>query len=146
MKRTPSILLVDDDFHVRQALGEVLATENYDVSLAANGDEAIRQLRQPEAPAIGAVLLDLMSGPENGWAIFRRLARLNPALPVIVLTSRRDQKAAAAAHRCVALMQKPLDLPLLCKTLRSVTAGREPASPSSTTGSNPLEEQGGSAT
>jgi CheY-like chemotaxis protein len=124
MGHNSSILLVDDDSQVRQALGELLAAEDYEVALAASGDEAISRLRGTRR--IDAVLLDLGLGLENGWDVLRRLTSIDPFLPVVILTSRRDQEVPEFAQGRVALMSKPLDLPSLCRTLRDLTARREP--------------------
>jgi DNA-binding NtrC family response regulator len=126
MARQANILLIDDDLSVRQALGEALTVENYQVALAANGPEADQHLRQRGERRIDAVLLDLSLGPECGWNVFDRLMSQHPQLPVIVMTASRGQPTASRVQNCVALMEKPLDLPLLFATLRQVTANGEP--------------------
>ena len=144
MGRQASILLVDDDLNVRQALGEALAVENYQVALAASGDEAVRRLREKGGTEFDAVLLDLRLGPGNGWQVFDHLTTLHPCLPVIIITAAREQEALIGARQCVAVMEKPLDLPRLFDTLRSVTARREPYS-QQRIGSSSLEAQDRSA-
>ena len=139
MGRHANILLVDDDLSVRQALGEALAVENYHVALAATGPEAVRHLEERGEHEIDAVLLDLRLGPEDGWNLFSRLTRMQPGLPVIIMTGTRGEQVPVSATDCVALLEKPLDLRQLFETLRDVTAERERTQ--QRIGSSPLEAQ-----
>ena len=138
MGRQPSILLVDDDSQVREALSEVLVDENYEVTLAANSQEAVHQLQ--EAKGIDAVVLDLSIGPEGGWTLLSHLATMQPALPVILMTGGRGEALPGSARKCVALMEKPLDIRRLFATLRSVTATRQ-ANPSDSNPSSAIAEK-----
>jgi DNA-binding NtrC family response regulator len=124
MERQRRILLIDGDVNVRQALGEALTDENYEVALAANGPEAMRHLRPPQQ--IDAVLLDLHLGPDNGWMVLSHLLRMKPGLPVIVMTGARGEVAPLVADAAVMVIEKPLDLRRLFETLRLVTAERDP--------------------
>ena len=84
-ERPPHILIVEDDPDVRALLNEVLLEDGYDVSTAADGAEAIAQLRRRRPDAI---LLDLMMGGIDGWdflTLYRQLPGPHP--PVIVVTA-----------------------------------------------------------
>ena len=126
MIRQANILLVDDDTHVREALGEVLASEDFRVTCAANSSEALRRVQEAGEPAIDVVLLDLILGEENGWQLFHSLSHLKPFLPVVLIGSGRGQQIAPAARVNTALMDKPLDIPLLIETLRGFAGARDP--------------------
>jgi CheY-like chemotaxis protein len=83
------ILLVEDDFAIRETIAELLAEEGYRVTSAANGAEALAMLEESDAPAL--ILLDLMMPVMNGFEFLRRW-NAEPSLaavPVIVLTARR---------------------------------------------------------
>ena len=54
---------------------------------------------------------------KGGWEAFERLTTIHPLLQVIVITARPDQYPLAAAAGVAALMEKPLDLPLLLRTI-----------------------------
>jgi CheY-like chemotaxis protein len=120
MKKT--ILLVDDDPGVRRMLLRVLEEEDYVVVPAANGLEAVEMVINA-APDL--VLLDLNLPVQNGWDTFERLTAENPWLPVIIITARPNQLFPALASGAGALMEKPLDLPKLLRTIRDLLA--EPA-------------------
>ena len=116
------ILLVDDDPGVRRMLLRVLEEENYLVLPATNGVQAL-EIASTKAPDL--VLLDLAMPLQNGWDAFQQLANDHPSLPVIIITARSNQLFPALASGVGALMEKPLDLPKLLRTIRDLLA--EPA-------------------
>lgn len=116
------LLLVDDDPGVRRMLQRVLEEEDYAVVAAPNGLEALESART-RAPDL--VLLDLNLPMQNGWDTLGQLAAQDPLLPVIIITARPNQLFPALASGAGALMEKPLDLPRLLRTIRDLLA--EPA-------------------
>jgi len=116
------ILLVDDDPGVRRMLQRVLEEEDYVVVAAANGSKA---LETAKSAAPDLALLDLNLPVQNGWETLEQLATENPLLPVIIITARPNQLFPALASGAGALMEKPLDLPKLLRTIRDLLA--EPA-------------------
>lgn len=116
------ILLADDDPGVRNSLGRVLESENYEVVSAANGGEAARIFTE-ESPDL--VLLDLNMPDRDGWEVFRLINTTQPLLPVIVITARPHQYNRAADLGVDAIMEKPLDLPYLLKTIAEFLAESE---------------------
>ena len=111
------LLLVDDDPGVRRMLQRVLEEEGYVVVPAANGVEGLA-LANTTAPDL--VLLDLNLPMQNGWDIFERLNARIPSLAVIIITARPNQLFPALAAGVGALMEKPLDLPKLLRTIREL--------------------------
>ena len=108
------ILLADDDPGVRETVGRVLESEHYEVVSAASGREAARIfiLDRPDL-----VLLDLNMPDRDGWEAFDLMNRTHPLVPIIVITARPQQYGNAADRGVDALMEKPLDLPLLLSTV-----------------------------
>ena len=81
------ILVVDDDAVSRQLLGEVLVGAGLAAELVCGGAEAIAHLESNPPP--GALLLDLVMPPPDGYAVLRHV-RSRPSLaevPIVVLTS-----------------------------------------------------------
>jgi len=113
------ILVVDDDPQIRESLRKVLRAEGYEVVLAADGQQGIEKFN---AEPIDLLLLDLNMPVKSGWDTFERLTSLNPLLPIIVITARPDQYALADAAGVAALMEKPLDVPVLLETMRKLLA------------------------
>ncbi len=112
------VLLVDDDFAVLAGLAGVLVSEDYDVIHAADTTEAIERFRK-EYP-FDIVLLDLNMPGKNGWYAFEQITSVDPLIPVIVITARPDQYQTAIAAGVGALMEKPLDLPVLLQTMENL--------------------------
>lgn len=115
--------MVDDDSSIRESLRKVLQTEGYEVALAGNGREAIDKFNQER---IDLVLLDLNLPVNSGWDTFGTLTAIDPLLPIIIITGRQNQSRLAAAAGISALMEKPLNVPLLLQTIADLLA-EEPA-------------------
>ena len=109
------ILLADDDASIRKALGQVLASEQYHVIEAASGTEAAAKFigEQPDL-----VLLDLGMPDRDGWQVFDLMQSTHPAIPVIIITAKTHQYRRAADMGVTAIMEKPLDLPVLLEAIR----------------------------
>jgi CheY-like chemotaxis protein len=108
MSRT--VLVVDDDRDIRDALSDVLQDESYSVVCAADGEEGIARLRAQPAPAV--VLLDWMM-PRCDGACFLRHQRADPALaaiPVVLLTADARILAHANETGVQARIAKPVAL------------------------------------
>ena len=109
-----TILLADDDAGVRRMLARALEAEQYEVILARTGREAVAAFLL-QAPDL--VLLDLNLPEKDGWEVFHLMRQLNRSQPIIVITGKPNQFARALHHSASALMEKPLDLPLLLAAL-----------------------------
>jgi CheY-like chemotaxis protein len=113
-----SILLVEDDLDLREALSMVLEAEGYRIVGAANGLEALTQLRRSGPPCL--ILLDLMMPIMDGWQ-FRAEQQQDPALasiPVVVFSADGRVPEKARALGAVAYCRKPIDFDVLLETIR----------------------------
>lgn len=107
------VLIVDDEFDIRQAVAEVLAEEGHQVVSAGDGAEALACLRDFHAQL---VLLDLMMPGMNGWE-FRAAQKGDPELrsiPVVILSALGREGGIDADG----FMQKPFDLDDLLAAVR----------------------------
>src|SRR5207302_4650982 len=75
--QTPTLLVVDDDRHIRETLAELLAEDGYHVLTAEHGARAIERMRGGH---ICMVLLDLMMPTKSGWQVLAELIG-DPQLP-----------------------------------------------------------------
>lgn len=116
------ILLADDDPGVRSALRRVLESEEYEVVTSANGRETAAKFTQ-ERPDL--VLLDLNMPDWDGWEVFKLMSADQPLVPVIIITAQPQQYVHAANLGVDAIMEKPLDLPCLLKTIAEYLAESE---------------------
>ena len=113
-----SVLVVDDERDIREAVAEVLRDEGFEVHDAPDGAEALRQLR---AHRPDVVLLDLMMPGMNGWE-FCAARKCEPELsriPVIVISALGRVSGVDAQ----AFLQKPFELEALVSTVRRYAGG-----------------------
>ncbi len=93
------ILLVEDNETTREAVAESLALLNYQVLIAANGQEALSLYEQHKAH-IALVLSDLIMPEMGGEELFFALRKRDPAVKVVILTGHpkeQDLKRLQAA-------------------------------------------------
>ena len=83
----PTVLVVDDEAHIREVVQYALEREGFTVRCAADGHEA---LRQAEAGAVDLVVLDILMPELDGLEVCRRLRAKGP-VPIIFLSSRGEE-------------------------------------------------------
>ncbi|MCW2773452.1 MAG: response regulator receiver, partial [Nocardioides sp.] len=81
----PRVLVVDDDRAVRESLRRSLEFNGYDVSLAADGAEALAGIT---ATSPDVVVMDVMMPRLDGLETTRALRTAGNDLPILVLTAR----------------------------------------------------------
>ncbi|HET9793092.1 MAG TPA: response regulator [Thermoanaerobaculia bacterium] len=113
-----SILIVEDDAGLRQALEELLNAAGIPHETAADGCEALEKLMQGPTP--GAVVLDLMMPVMDGFRFLsaRKLDRRIAAIPVIVLTAVPEVLVDRADLNVHEIIAKPCDPERLVETVR----------------------------
>lgn len=84
-----SVLIVDDKDEVRSFLKEVLASNNYSVLEAANGEEALEMV---EKTSPNVIILDLMLPKVSGKAVCSKIKNEHPDIVVIVVTGKSNSK------------------------------------------------------
>lgn len=113
------VLIVDDDAAVRESVARVLGASGYEVAAASDGQEAVLRF---EPDQVDLVLLDLNLPDESGWDVFERLTTRYPFVPIIIITGLSDQYPTALAAGASALMEKPIEVPVLLKTMDELMA------------------------
>jgi two-component system, OmpR family, response regulator MprA len=79
------VLVVDDEPAVRRALERALKLENYEVSLAADGEQALDALARGPADAL---ILDVAMPGVDGLEVTRRMRKAGDRTPILMLTAR----------------------------------------------------------
>ncbi len=117
------VLIVEDDRAIREPLSVLLRGEGYRVSLAENGQEALRKLRTEPSPDI--IVLDLRMPVMDGWE-FRAIQQQDPVLgliPVVAISA--DGSAQAVTMSADAYLRKPLDPSDLLQTIEGILREQE---------------------
>src|SRR5688500_3946504 len=119
---TLSVLLVEDDEHIRQALGLALDDEGFAVTDAVSGEDALDLLR---TTTFDVVLLDLMLPGVDGLEVCRTL-RSQGDLPIIIVTARADAADVIAGLEAGAddYVTKPLVASVLAARIRALLRRR----------------------
>lgn len=114
-----SILLVEDDATVREAVGGYLRRSGHEVTCVGDG---VRALEEFAASVPDLVLLDLMLPGMSGFDVLRRLRALRRETPVIMLTARGQEHERVAGLQAGAddYVTKPFSLRELELRVRSV--------------------------
>jgi DNA-binding response OmpR family regulator len=124
----PPILLVEDDYEVREALRAVLQSHGFDVTSAPDGVEALRILWRGLRP--GVILLDLMLPHVVGALSFHEFLRANrlwAGIPIVVVSGLSEMSDPLESLQPVAWFNKPVDLDALTATLRALLVSRQSA-------------------
>ena len=79
-----TVLVADDDPVARDLLAEVLTREGYRIRIASDGQGC---LRVAEAEPLDLAIVDLRMPDLDGLQVTRRLAALQPGVPVVILTA-----------------------------------------------------------
>jgi two-component system response regulator AtoC len=92
-----SILVVDDDQSVRSYLSDFLSSCGYAVECAESGDEAVARLNGGYVPSV--VVQDIVMPGINGIEVLESVKRINPTIPVIILSAAGQIKTVVDAMK-----------------------------------------------
>ena len=87
-KISARILVVEDEEHIREGLGDVLAYHGYQPSLCEDGEAG---LAAALGEGVDAVILDLMLPGMSGLDVCGRLRQERPGLPILMLTAKGSE-------------------------------------------------------
>jgi two-component system cell cycle sensor histidine kinase/response regulator CckA len=118
-----TVLVVDDDELFCCVLTGLLEIQGYRAVVAMDGAEALRMVEQ-RGQEFDAVLVDLTMRPMNGRQILAQLKRLNPALPVVMMSGSEKEDIAEAAGQGAfpGFLQKPFSSEVLARAIRLASA------------------------
>ncbi len=119
-----SILIVDDDLHLRRSFEKILVQEGYQVTAAASGEAGLSHV---QTMPFDLVIMDLRMSGMDGLTAFRKIREIEPKLPVIIMTAFGTTETAIEATKMGAFdyILKPFDIPdMLTLIDQAVQAGR----------------------
>jgi cyclic di-GMP phosphodiesterase len=104
-----SLLVVDDEEPIRNALKKFLTQQGYDVQTAASGEDALRILQRQK---ISVLLLDVRMPGKSGIDLVPQVLELEPSVAILMLTAVNDATTAALCMQRGAMdyLTKPIDL------------------------------------
>ena len=116
IRKPARLLLVDDDPGLLKLLGMRLVSEGYSVLTAESGPEALRTLGRDK---VDLVVSDLRMDEMEGLQLFSEIQKVQPGMPVIILTAHGSIPDAVAATQqgVFSFLTKPVDKDALYKAI-----------------------------
>jgi two-component system response regulator MprA len=113
-----TVLVVDDDFSVRESLDRALRANGFEVELAGSGLEALERVDG----ATDVVVLDVLMPGLDGLAVCRSLRGSGNRVPILMLTAREAVASRVAGLEAGAddYLVKPFALEELLARLRAL--------------------------
>jgi signal transduction histidine kinase len=82
-RSNPTILVIDDEAHVREGCRKVLARDGYEVTIAESGEVGLKMI---ERQHYDIILLDLMMPSLSGFDVLAQVKALHPDTVIIVIS------------------------------------------------------------
>lgn len=115
-KTKSSLLIVDDDMMTRNLLKKTFS-DDYDVVLATNGQEAIAIIEKDGINNIDGIFLDLLMPVLDGFAVLDYLRDKNvlSKVPVIIISGIEDKETRQKVYKynIADLLEKPFNLEII---------------------------------
>ena len=121
MSNAATVLVVDDEPHIRRLLNGTLTRAGYRVSDAGTAREALAEV---EAGAPDVVLLDLGLPDRDGLELLPLLRKSNAAVLVVSARDATDEKVAALDLGAIDYVTKPFDTEELLARIRVALRSR----------------------
>lgn len=120
------LLLVDDDPRLLKLLGLRLTSEGYSVVTAESGAEGLRVLNREK---VDLVISDLRMDEMDGMQLFAEIQKVQPGMPVIILTAHGSIPDAVAATQqgVFSFLTKPVDKDALYQAIDDALEQSAPA-------------------
>src|SRR6266850_5883516 len=83
-RRKGLVLSIDDEEEIRESIEMLLNSEGVSTDTAADGETGLKKI---EENLYDAVLLDLMLPGKSGMEVQKGIRRIDPTLPVIIITA-----------------------------------------------------------
>lgn len=117
------IIVIDDEFDIRQMMMRVLIHHGYTVSVAENGKAGLKLIRA--TPDVSLVITDLVMPDIEGIELIHELHKERPELPIIAISGGIKVNPTtflktASILGAKAVLQKPFELDVFVKTVASL--------------------------
>ncbi len=121
---TVTILVVDDEEPIRNALKKYLTQQQFEVYVAGSGEEALNQLRRHK---ISLMLCDIRMAGTSGVDLVPQAIEVEADLAILMLTAVNDATSAALCMQRGAMdyLTKPIELADLGRAIQRALTRRE---------------------
>jgi CheY-like chemotaxis protein len=120
-----TVLVVEDDDDIREAIGDILQEQGYEVALAENGEHALQVLAEVNRPCL--LLVDLVMPKMDGWQLMKALSKNDrlATIPVIVMSAMPKAEKLDGQR----VVKKPIDLDMMLEIVREHCCGERGSGP-----------------
>lgn len=121
----PTVLVVEDDESLREALCDTLMIAGYEVTAASDGKAALNSLKVRD---VSMVISDVNMAPMDGHTLLKELKSVSPRIPVLLMTAYGTiEKAVEAMHDgAIDYLVKPFEAQVLVNMVNQyVSLGNE---------------------
>jgi CheY-like chemotaxis protein len=119
-----SVLVVDDEPHLRRVVRELLTSSGYRVAEASEGEGALRlyQEAMDRGKRFDLVILDLAMPVMDGETCLRNLMEMDPEARVLFATgyNREPLDSMLRQQGALGILFKPFDLSTMLRTIRAI--------------------------
>lgn len=118
------ILVADDEESMRWVLSKALRKKGYSVDLAADGNQALRQVREQ---SYDLAIVDIKMPQMTGLEFLDKAREIRPEMLVVVMTAEASMKNAVEAMKRGAYdyITKPFDLEVIDAIIEKVSRARD---------------------
>jgi DNA-binding response OmpR family regulator len=111
-----SILVVDDEYDIAQAIRGILEDEGFEVEVCSNGRHALQCIKEKDAN-FKLILIDVMMPFMSGLDLLKQLRsdRRFTKVPVVLMNN-TELKVNQSEHQWDGFLRKPFD----CKSLLNI--------------------------
>jgi len=114
-----TVLIVEDDTTLREALSDTLELSGYRTAMASDGESALKLLEKSR-DEVGLVISDVQMKPMDGHELLSRIKARHPSLPVLMMTAFGNiEKAVTAMRRGASdYLAKPFEPEMLIEKVK----------------------------
>jgi len=119
------ILIIDDEEDVREVIKLHLDSDKYDLIEAANGEDAIKVMKEgSNLLQVGLILCDIRMPKVNGIEAIDYLKENCPSIPILVVTGYPDSELAVSllAKGIAGYLVKPIEKAVLVQKVEEILA------------------------
>ncbi len=121
------ILIVDDEYSIREALEMLFSGRGFSVRTAANGEDALNVLEKED---FDVIISDIRMDRLDGVGLIKKLKDGNRGIPVVFITAypELDNAVEALRNGVVEYVKKPFDMEFMAGKVESIIADRQNSS------------------
>jgi len=118
-----AVLIVDDDYGMRESLSDILRYRGHRVEVACDGFEAINKVK---VKPFDVVLMDIRMPGMDGVETLKAVRALRPEVAVMMMTAYTEelQVAKALGNGAYICLSKPLNLDQVIDIIEEIHTGK----------------------